>query len=162
MTTAPISLQDLRRRLYVKAKAEKDWRFWGLYVHVGKLETLRAAYDVAKRNNGAPGIDGVTFEAIEAAGVEAFLAQLRDELVARTYRPLRNRRVEIPKGEGQGPRPGDSDDSGPGGPGGAQAHPGADLRGGLSRRVVRLSTEADSAARRWPGWPRPSCGTRRG
>ncbi len=97
---ASISLQDLRRRLYVKAKADKDWRFWGLYVHVAKLETLRAAYDLAKRNNGAPGIDGVTFEAIEAAGVEALLAQLRDELVARTYRPLRNRRVEIPKDGG--------------------------------------------------------------
>jgi len=68
---------------------------------VVKLETLRAAYDLAKRNNGAPGIDGVTFAAIEAAGVEAFLAQLRDELVARTYRPLRNRRVEIPKREGK-------------------------------------------------------------
>ena len=101
MTTAPISLQDLQRRLYVKAKAEKDWRFWGLYVHVSKLETLRAAYAVAKQNDGAPGIDGVTFEAIEAAGVEAFLAQLRDELVSRTYRPSRNRRVEIPKGDGR-------------------------------------------------------------
>jgi RNA-directed DNA polymerase len=101
MTAAPISLQDLQRRLYVKAKAEKDWRFWGLYVHVGKLETLRAAYAVDKQNDGAPGIDGVTFEAIEAAGVEGFLAELRDELVARTYRPLRNRRVEIPKGEGR-------------------------------------------------------------
>ena len=98
MTTAPISLQDLRRRIYVKAKAEKDWRFWGLYVHVGKLETLRAAYALAKQNNGAPGIDGVTFEAIEAAGVEAFLAQLRDELVARTYRPLRNRQRRDPEG----------------------------------------------------------------
>jgi RNA-directed DNA polymerase len=98
---ASISLQDLRRRLYVKAKAEKTWRFWGLYVHVGKLETLRAAYDLAKRNDGAPGIDGVTFEAIEASGVEAFLGQLRDELVARTYRPLRNRRVEIPKRGGK-------------------------------------------------------------
>jgi RNA-directed DNA polymerase len=101
MTTAPISLQDLRRRLYVKAKAEKDWRFWGLYVHVGKVETLRAAYATAKQNDGAPGSDGVTFEAIETAGVEPFLAQLRDELVARTYRPLRNRRVEIPKGDGR-------------------------------------------------------------
>ena len=101
MTAVPISLQDLQRRLYVKAKAEKDWRFWGLYVHVGKLETLRAAYVVAKQSDGAPGIDGVTFEAIEAAGVEPFLAQLRDELVARTYRPLRNRRVEIPKGDGR-------------------------------------------------------------
>jgi RNA-directed DNA polymerase len=101
MTTAPISLQDLQRRLYVKAKAEKDWRFWGLYVHVVKLETLHAAYKIAKENNGAPGLDGVTFEAIEAAGVEPFLAQLRDELVSRTYWPLRNRRVEIPKDGGQ-------------------------------------------------------------
>ena len=101
MTAAPISLQDLRRRIYVKAKAEKHWRFWGLYVHVCKLETLRAAYAMAKENNGAPGIDGVTFEAIEDAGVEGFLVQLRDELVTRTYRPLRNRRVEIPKGEGK-------------------------------------------------------------
>src|SRR5438093_931750 len=100
MTTAPISLQDLRRRLYVKAKAEKDWRFWGLYVHVGKLETLRAAYEIAKKNNGAPGIDGVTFEAIEEAGVERFLGELRDALVTRTYWPLRNRRVEIPKDGG--------------------------------------------------------------
>src|SRR5438128_11174022 len=101
MTTAPISLQDLRRRLYVKAKAEKDWRFWGLYVHVGKLETLRAAYEIAKKHNGAPGIDGVTFEAIEEAGVERFLVELRDALVTRTYRPLRNRRVEIPKDDGK-------------------------------------------------------------
>ena len=101
MTTAPISLQDLQRRLYVKAKAEKDWRFWGLYVHVVKLETLHAAYTRAKQDNGAPGIDGVTFTAIEEAGVEGFLGQLRDELVARTYQPLRNRRVEIPKGGGK-------------------------------------------------------------
>ncbi len=101
MTTAPSSLQDLQRRLYVKAKAEKDWRFWGLYVHVGKLETLHAAYKIAKEHNGAPGLDGVTFAAIEAAGVEPFLAQLRDELVSRTYWPLRNRRVEIPKDGGK-------------------------------------------------------------
>jgi RNA-directed DNA polymerase len=100
LTMASVSLQDLRRRLYIKAKADKDWQCWGLYVQVAKAETLRAAYDLAKRNNGAPGIDGVTFGAIEVAGVEAFLAQLRDELVARTYRPLRNRRVEIPKDDG--------------------------------------------------------------
>ena len=101
MTTAPVSLQDLRRRIYGKAKAEKTKRFWGLYVHVAKLETLRAAYEIAKKNNGAPGIDGVTFAAIEAGGVEGFLAHLRDELVSRTYRPLRNRRVEIPKRGGK-------------------------------------------------------------
>src|SRR3989454_8858173 len=101
MTTTPISLQDLRRRIYVTAKADKTKRFWGLHVHVVKRETLRTAYALAKRNNGAPGIDGVTFAVIEAAGIEAFLAQLQDELVARTYRPLRNRRVEIPKRGGK-------------------------------------------------------------
>ena len=82
------------------AKADKTKRFGDLYGYVSELETLRAGYDLAKRNDGAPGIDGVTFEAIEAAGVDAFLAHLRDELVARTYRPLRNRRVEIPKDDG--------------------------------------------------------------
>ena len=128
LTMASVSLQDLRRRLYVKAKADKDWQFWGLYVHVAKPETLRAAYDLAKRNNGAPGIDGVTFEAIEAAGVEAFLAQLRDELVARTYRPLRNRRAEIPKDDGKtGPRVRDTGHPGSRGSRGAQAHLGTDL-----------------------------------
>ena len=101
MITASISLQDLRQRLYVKAKAEKPWRVWGLYVHVCKEETLRAAYVMAKKNNGAPGIDGVTFVAIEAMGVEAFLAQLRDELVTQTYRPMRNRHVAIPKDGGR-------------------------------------------------------------
>ena len=100
MIKAPISLRDLRRRIYRKAKAEPAWRFWGLYVHVCKLETLREAYRLAKQNNGAAGIDGVTFEAIEAAGLEAWLQQLREELVGRRYRPARLRRVEIPKRSG--------------------------------------------------------------
>ena len=97
MTKTPISLQDLRRRIYVKAKAEPSWRFWGLYVHVCKLETLREAYQLAKANNGAPGVDGVTFEAIEASGLDAFLEQMQDELVTRTYRPMRLRQKAIPK-----------------------------------------------------------------
>ena len=100
MTKAPISLRDLRRRIYRKAKAEPAWRFWGLYVRVCKLETLREAYRLAKQNNGAPGIDGVTFAAIEAEGLEAWLQPLRDELVERRYRPARLRRVEIPKRSG--------------------------------------------------------------
>jgi RNA-directed DNA polymerase len=101
MTKAPIKLQDLRRRIYTKAKAEPAWRFWGLYVHVCKLETLRAAYVMAKKNNGAPGVDGVTFEAIEAQGVEPFLEQIRGDLARRTYCPQRVRRVEIPKAGGK-------------------------------------------------------------
>jgi RNA-directed DNA polymerase len=98
MTKPPVGLQDLRRRIYVKAKAEPSWRFWGLYVHVCKAETLREAYRLAKKNNGAPGIDGVTFEAIEARGVESLVDELREELVQRSYRPQRVRKVEIPKG----------------------------------------------------------------
>ena len=100
MIKTPISLQDLRRSLYVKAKAESTWRFWGLYVHVCKTETLGEAYQMAKKNNGAPGIDGVTFEAIEESGVVMFLQQIRDELVTNTYRPTPVRRKEIPKDGG--------------------------------------------------------------
>src|SRR5215467_4809362 len=101
MIKAPIKLQDLRRRLYVKAKAEPTWRFWGLYVHVCKRETLWEAYQLAKQNDGAPGIDGVTFQAIEAEGLEEFLEQLREELVQRRYRPRRLRKVRIPKEGGK-------------------------------------------------------------
>jgi RNA-directed DNA polymerase len=101
MTKTSSSLQDLRRGIYVKAKAEPSWRFWGLYVHVCKMETLREAYALARKNNGAPGIDGVTFEVVEAQGVEAFLEQIQGELVGQTYRPLRARRQEIPKDGGK-------------------------------------------------------------
>ncbi len=100
MTKAPIGLQDLRKRIYIKAKAEPQWRFWGLYVHVCKLETLQEAYAMARKNNGAPGIDGVTFAAIEQSGVEEFLLQIRDELVEFRYLPLAVRKKEIPKDGG--------------------------------------------------------------
>ena len=59
------------------------------------------SHALAKKNDGAPGVDGVTFEAIEAGGVESFLERLRDELVTQGYRPLRNRRKEIPKDGGK-------------------------------------------------------------
>lgn len=97
MTKASISLQDLRRKIYLKAKADKTWRFWGLYAHAWKTETLRSAYRDAKENNGAPGTDGVTFGDIEKAGVEEFLDRIQTELVSGTYRPMRNRIKEIPK-----------------------------------------------------------------
>jgi RNA-directed DNA polymerase len=97
MTKTPGRLQNLRKSLYIKAKAEPTWRFWGLYVQVCHEETLQEAYALAKENEGAPGIDGVTFEAIEAGGVESFLQQIRDELITNTYRPMRVRKKEIPK-----------------------------------------------------------------
>jgi RNA-directed DNA polymerase len=92
----PISLQDLRKRMYAVVKADKHHRFWGLYVHICKEETLQEAYRAARQNNGAPGIDGVTFEMIERDGVDVFLAGIREELLSETYLPMRNRRKEIP------------------------------------------------------------------
>ncbi len=61
------------------------------------METLWEAYQMARNNDGAPGIDGVTFEAIEESGAESFLGQIREELVSNTYRPMRARKKEIPK-----------------------------------------------------------------
>lgn len=103
MKKTPIKLHDLRRKIYAKAKAEKSHRFWGLYVHVCKEETLCEAYRRAKKNNGAPGIDGVTFQSIEASagGAEGFIEQIREELVTGCYRPQRNRRKEISKDGGK-------------------------------------------------------------
>ena len=97
MIKAPISLQDLRRSLYVKAKAEPTWRFWGLNVHICKMETPYEAYQMAKSNDRAPGIGGVTFKAIDESGVESLLPQIRDELPTNTYRPAPVRKKEIPK-----------------------------------------------------------------
>ncbi|OJW54625.1 MAG: group II intron reverse transcriptase/maturase [Alphaproteobacteria bacterium 41-28] len=96
-----IKLQDLRKRIYIKAKADKTWKFWGLYVHVCKPETLRAAYEMARKNKGSPEVDGETFEAIEERGLEAFLWEIRKELVNRTYLPTRAREKAIDKGNGK-------------------------------------------------------------
>src|SRR6267143_6528770 len=101
MTTSPISLQELRRRIYRKAKSEKTHRFWGLFVHITKIETLEEAYRIAKGNGGAPGIDGHSFSDIESAGRAAFLDAVREDLVTGRYKPMPNRPVEIPKGNGK-------------------------------------------------------------
>jgi len=101
MTKAPVKLQELRRRIYRKAKSEKEHRFWGIFVHVTKIEVLAEAYRLAKRNGGAPGIDGKTFKDVDAAGVETFLQSIRDDLIAGNYKPQANRFVEIPKGDGK-------------------------------------------------------------
>jgi RNA-directed DNA polymerase len=101
MIKAPSSLQELRRRIYRKAKSEPQHRFWGIFVHITKIETLAEAYRLARRNGGAAGIDGQTFAAIDAAGVDAFLQAIRGDLLAGTYKPGANRPVEIPKGNGK-------------------------------------------------------------
>jgi RNA-directed DNA polymerase len=103
MTKTSIGVQELRTRIGVKAKADPQHRFWGLYTHVWKLDVLREAYRLAKQNNGAPGVDGVTFAQIEAevGGVERLVCELSQELFDKTYCPLPCRQVNIPKEGGK-------------------------------------------------------------
>jgi hypothetical protein len=100
----PDKIRSLQRKLYCKAKAEPAFRFYVLYDKICREDILSHAYKLARANAGAPGVDGITFEQIEASGLEAWLAGLRDELVTKTYRPDPVRRVMIPK-PGGGERP---------------------------------------------------------
>ena len=70
-----IPLQEVRNKIYLKAKAEPEWRFWGLYTHICKVETLEKAYYMARKNNGSPGVDGVSFHDIEAIGVRNYILE---------------------------------------------------------------------------------------
>jgi RNA-directed DNA polymerase len=100
----PDSIRSLQRKLYCKAKAEPAFRFYLLYDKMHREDMLAHAYALARANGGAPGVDGVTFAGIEAAGLAEWLAEIRTDLVAKTYRPAPVRRVMIPK-PGGGERP---------------------------------------------------------
>jgi RNA-directed DNA polymerase len=100
----PDKIRTLQRKLYCKAKAEPAFRFYLLYDKICREDILSHAYRLASANAGAPGVDGVTFVQIEAEGLDAWLASLREELVLKTYRPAPVRRVMIPK-PGGGERP---------------------------------------------------------
>lgn len=101
MIKPSVSLQDLRRRIYQKAKSDKAHRFWGIFVHVTRIETLREAYQIAKRNGGAPGIDNLSFADTEASSLGLFLTTIREDLISGNYQPQKNRKVEIPKANGK-------------------------------------------------------------
>ena len=101
MLVTPLKIRILQRKLYAKAKQEPGYRFYALYDKVYRADILHHAYRLVRSNKGAPGIDGVSFEAIEAAeGIEKFLEGLAEEVKNRTYRPMPVRRVMIPKADG--------------------------------------------------------------
>jgi RNA-directed DNA polymerase len=101
----PEAIRTLQRKLYGKAKTEPDYRFYLLYDKVWRPDILSHAYDLARANDGAPGVDGMTFEQIEAAGREDWLIRLGEELRTKAYQCQPVRRVMIPKPGGSGERP---------------------------------------------------------
>jgi RNA-directed DNA polymerase len=101
----PAKLRRLQEALYTKAKQEPAYRFYLLYDKVARTDILAHAYALSKQHGGAPGVDGGTFAAIEAAGVEQWLAAVQEALRTETYRPQPVRRVRIPKPGGTGERP---------------------------------------------------------
>src|SRR4051812_49814305 len=105
--TTPDKIRTLQRKLYLKAKAEPDFRFYLLYDKVYRADILRHAYDLARANRGAPGVDGGDFAAIEAAGREDWLHGIETDLRTKTYQPQPVRRgvdPQTPRGAGP-PRP---------------------------------------------------------
>ena len=101
----PEKIRTFQRKLYCKAKAEPAFRFYLLYDKIHRGDILHHAYNLARANRGAPGVDGVTFAMIEASGLEKWLADLQDDLIKKTYKPAPVRRVMIPKPGGEGERP---------------------------------------------------------
>jgi RNA-directed DNA polymerase len=103
--TTPDSVRRLQRKLYIKAKEAPQYRFYLLYDKVHREDVLQHAYRLSRAQRGAPGVDGESFAHIDAQGVDVWLAALRKELQAQTYRPAPVRRVLIPKPGSSGKRP---------------------------------------------------------
>ena len=100
----PDKIRTFQRKLYLKAKAEPDFRFYQLYDKIYREDIFLHAYRLARANGGAPGVDGVTFRMIESEGLEEWLSGIREDLRSKTYKPKPVRRVKIPK-PGGGERP---------------------------------------------------------
>ena len=97
----PETVRTLQRKLYRKAKQEPAFRFYALYDKVYRADVLSHAYDRVRANGGAPGVDGVSFAALEAGeGKAALVARLEAEVKSKTYRAMPVRRVWIPKADG--------------------------------------------------------------
>src|SRR5260370_14752872 len=128
--TTPDKIRSLQRKLYGKAKAEPAYRFYRLYDKIHRPDMLAHAYALARHNDGASGVDRVTFDAIEAAGLEEWLAALREDLASRTYRPMPVRRGAVSQPGGGGGAPCISTHSCPGPTTPPQPGAAAELRAG--------------------------------
>jgi RNA-directed DNA polymerase len=102
MLKTPEKIRELQRKLYQKAKQEKEYRFYLLYNKIYRMDILSHAYNLVRANKGAPGIDGETFESIEEkeGGVKGYIEYIASELKRKEYKPKPVRRVYIPKASG--------------------------------------------------------------
>jgi len=101
MLATPEGIRTLQRKLYTKAKQEPAYRFYALYDKVWRADILNYAYHLVRANKGSPGVDGISFEAIEqTTGIDAFVSELAQDLKEKTYHPSPVRRVMIPKADG--------------------------------------------------------------
>ena len=99
--TTPDTIRTLQRKLYAKAKQEPAYRFYALYDKISREDVLSHAWRLVRANRGSPGVDGISFEAIESGiGIETFLRELARDLKEKTYRAQPVRRVMIPKADG--------------------------------------------------------------
>lgn len=97
----PDKIRTLQRKLYAKAKQEPAYRFYALYDKISRAEVLAYAWQLVRANRGSPGVDGISFEAIEnGIGVDTFLQELAVNLKDKTYQAQPVRRVLIPKADG--------------------------------------------------------------
>jgi RNA-directed DNA polymerase len=101
----PVTIRELQRTLYIKAKQEPEFRFYSLYDKVYRWDILTHAYQLCRANRGSAGVDGITFEDIDGVGVVEWLKAVQEEVRTKRYKPSPVRRVMIPKPGGAGQRP---------------------------------------------------------
>ncbi len=97
----PEKVQKLQDGLHAKAKESSDFRFYSLYDKVYRKDVLEFAYRRCRQNGGSAGVDGESFEDIEAYGLERWLEERTEELRSKTYRPQAVLRVMISKPDGR-------------------------------------------------------------
>ena len=156
MIKTPISLQELRRRIYRKAKSEKTHRFWGLFVHVTKIETLDRGLPDGEEKRRCPGHRRPDIRGHRVRGAwRRFLQSMREDLIDRQVQTQAEPPGRDPEGKRQSPNASDSLHPRPRGARCTEADPRSDLRGGLLPELLWISTEAVAAPR--PGGSQAQC-----